>query len=207
MSDRAREEGAPVRLRCLGGAEAPPEVVADAQRVLRLSAVAKQCLWEVLGPSLNEVPPPGMDELVAEFCRAYDVAEDDLGPAVRGCRFLLREASRADLSHLEFAEDVAAVSGGSVELGAILLAGYEGAKAHLRREILRGALGDHGKILEAITWRVDHVAASDRGQNLRIPVTLLTLRYREGDERGRVTLQLLPDAVRELKAACEKILA
>jgi len=204
MSDSPHEH--PARLHCLGGAEAPPEIPGDVRRVLKLSAIAKQCLWKVLGPSLNEAPPPGIDELVDQFCRAYDVSPDDLAPAIRGCRFLIREASRADLSTVQFAEDVAAVSGGSVELGAILLPGYEGAKVHLRREILRGALGDHGKLVEGITWRVDQVTGCDRGQGLRIPITLLTLRYREGDERGRVTVQLLPDAVRELRAACDKIL-
>lgn len=36
-----------------------------------------------------------------------------------------------------------------------------------------------------------------------MPVTMLTLHYREGSESGRITLQLLPDVIEKLKAMCE----
>ena len=60
------------------------------------------------------------------------------------------------------------------------------------------------KLLEGIDWRLDKLEASDRGHDLRAPVLLLTLRYREGRKSERVTLQLLPDTIRKLKRVCER---
>jgi len=41
---------------------------------------------------------------------------------------------------------------------------------------------------------------------LKMPVALVTLHYLEGSEAGRVTLQVLPDMMGELKNVCEKVL-
>jgi hypothetical protein len=88
----------------------------------------------------------------------------------------------------------------------LVLAGYEPAKAQIRHEIIKSALADHGKLLTGVSWRLDAVQASERGANLRTPVAMLTLRYRDGAEAGRVTLQVLPDMMAELKDACDRIL-
>jgi len=51
---------------------------------------------------------------------------------------------------------------------------------------------------------VDNVTASDRGAKLNTTVVLLTLRYRDGNREERITFQLTPDAVRELKLFCDR---
>ena len=55
-----------------------------------------------------------------------------------------------------------------------------------------------------IDWRVDNVTASDRGAKLDTTVVLLTLRYRENNRVERISLQLTPEAIRELKSFSDR---
>ncbi len=111
--------------------------------------------------------------------------------AVRACRFLLRQAAMLDLSEAALAEDLARL-GDTGEVRAALLPGYATVKKVVRSEVVRGALVDHGKVVERVAWRVDHVASSNRGANLDVPVAVLSLWYREGERQDHVTLQLPP---------------
>ncbi len=79
--------------------------------------------------------------------------------------------------------------------------------AQVRRQLLRGALIDHGNVLEGVDWRVDQVATSSRGGLLREPVGVITLRYRTGGKEERLTVQLVPEALHELQQACESLAA
>jgi hypothetical protein len=83
--------------------------------------------------------------------------------------------------------------------------GYEAAKVLVRHEIARAALADHGKVVERVDWRVDQVVTSNRGEKLGVPVAVVTLSYREGERRDRITLQLPPQALRELAAMCQRL--
>ena len=95
-----------------------------------------------------------------------------------------------------------------VNLGTVL-GSYDALKKPLRAEILEATLFDHGKVLVGIDWRIDRVTASDRGQNLDLPLALLTLHHREGHKErtrdGKTTLYLHADALRELTTACQRI--
>jgi hypothetical protein len=51
----------------------------------------------------------------------------------------------------------------------------------VKQEILYGTLTDHGKLLVGVDWRVDSMLNSHRGQSVPSPVTMVTLRYVEGD--------------------------
>lgn len=194
------------RLRSLGGDSPPDGVAADLRRVLTLPASAQQRLWEVLGPSLRDPVPPSVGEQVARFCAAHGVREAELAPAIRACRFLLRGAATEDLSPPRFIEDLVALSGeDGAALGEVLLPGYESARAHVRGELLRRSLTDHGKLLEGAEWRLDIASAGSRGKNLRVPIIHLTLSYREADSDERLTLQLTPDMVRSLRTLLGRI--
>jgi hypothetical protein len=171
-----------------------------------LPPAAKRQLWQALGPSLTEPVPPEVERLLDAFCARHGVSDVDLATALKACRFLLREASRADLDAAAFAADVDALSGGSEEIRTILLAGYEAAKSVLRREILRNSILDHGRLLAGVDWRLDRVLASEHGSNIGASVAVLTLRYREGDRQERLTLHVLPETLRELRDACDKLL-
>ena len=110
-----------------------------------------------------------------------------------------------NLDEADFAEDLARLGDGG-EIRAALLPGYAMAMTALRGDMALGALADHGKVVDGVAWRVEHVTASNRGQGLDVPVVVLTLAYREGERRDRVTLQLLPDALVELQAMCARLL-
>jgi hypothetical protein len=208
--DRAGGEGgagAPLRLYCLGGGAAPPDLGADLARLARLPTEALAKIWQVLGPSLAERIAPETGQLLDVFTAAYRIDADDLALALKACRFVIREAARLDAPAGAVADDLDRLCPGAPLVREILLAGYESAKAQIRHEILRSALADHGKLLVSLNWRVDAIQASERGMKLGLPVSILTLHYREGAETGRVTLQVLPDMLAELRRVCEQILS
>ncbi len=195
-----------VRLYCLAGGEAPPEVGADLLRLLRLPAEAVQKLWQVLAPNLAETITPETEQLVSVFCSAYRVDPDELAPAIRACRFLIREAARLDLSAGALADDLERLCPDEALVKELVLAAYESGKEPIRHAIVKAAVADHGKLLVGVKWRVDAIQASEGGAKLRAPVAMLTLHYLEGVEMGRVTLQVLPDMMGELRAVCDKVL-
>jgi hypothetical protein len=192
-------------LRCLGGLPAPPDVVADIAVLSTLPLSARRQLYRVLGPCLVEPVPGSVDVEIDQFCRELSLDAAALARVMRASRFLLRQAAMLDLLAADFAADLAGLD----DTGALheaLSPGYEAAKRVVRSEIARGALDDHGKVVERVAWRVDHVTASHRGRHLDVPVVVITLGYREGDRQDRVTLQLLPDALLELQAMCQQLL-
>jgi hypothetical protein len=198
----------PITLRSLGGAPAPPELAADMRLVGELPPAAFSTFWQVLGPSLADPLPKDAEVLLSTYCRTHGLDPDRLARALKSCRFLLREAARRDLSPEHFGADVAALHPPVPDAPAVqdlLLAGYAKARVALRTEILRGALMAHGNLLVGLDWRVDTVEHSDRGVNIRAPVAMLTLRFREGDETRRITLQVLPDLLAELEQACHRM--
>jgi hypothetical protein len=194
------------RLHCLGGQPVPDGIERDLARILELPASARARFWEVLGPCLAEPLPDTVEGRLDAFCRAHEAPSENLARALKACRFLLWQASSRGLACDAFAADLASLHP-SQELADILLAGYDAAKAQVERELLRAALLDHGNVLEGVDWRVDHVATSSRGGLLHEPVGVLTLRYRAGGKSKRLTVQLVPDALRELHQACESVVA
>ena len=193
-------------LHCFGGGEAPPDLATDLSRLLRLPPEGLTRLWQALGPCLVEQISPETGQLLDLFCAAYKLDDDDFARAIKACRFLVQEAARLDLPAAALAEDLDRLCPDDPLIKEILLAGYEPAKTQIRQAILRAALADHGKLLVGAQWRVDTIQASERGRNLAMPVAMLTLHYREGGESGRITLQVLPDMMLELRGICEKVI-
>lgn len=196
----------PPTLHAAGGARPPPDLAGDLGRLaaMRPEAVAK--LWQALGPCLSD---PGSEETARTldvFCAAYGVDEDDLARGIKACRYLIEGGARLDLPAEKVAEDIGRLCPEAPEIGTVLLAGYEPVKAEMRRAIVASALAEHGKLLLGVQWRVDVVDSSDRGARLGVPVVMLTLRYREGSEERRITLQALPDMMGQIKGICEHVL-
>jgi hypothetical protein len=208
MSGSPDETAPSVKLHCLGGREAPPEIAGDLRLIEDMPARAREDLFRVLGPCLAEEPAGrGLEERLEQFCRSNAVTPGDLTRVIKSARFLFREAARIELDAERFERDLAALLGdGGEKTKEALLSGYEAAMGELRAEIVEGSLADHGKLLVDIGWRVDTLSTSDRGVKLRTPVVLLTLRYREGDRQERITLQALPSVLEELRRICEHIL-
>lgn len=197
---------AALRLHCLGGGEAPPELGADLLTLSGLPVEALQRLWQVLAPSLADPIAKETEELLDVFCTAYHVNDDVLARVIRACRFVIREAAQRDVATTALAKDLDLLCPGDALVRELVLAGYPSAKEQIRRQILRTSVSDHGKLLVGIKWRLDAIQASEGGSQLKLPVAMLTLHYLEGKDEGRVTLQVLPDMMGELKTVCERVL-
>jgi len=202
---RGEQAEAPVRLRCLQGKPTPPDLASDLRALTRLPEAARAGLWSVLGPCLTEPLPAEAEGMLDAFCRTHRLQRDDLARPVKACRFLLREAASAAVPRATFVQDLRALCGGDDAIQQFLFAGYDAACKVVRQEVLQGTLADHGKLLVGIDWRLDSVQASNRGSRMRVPVALLTLRYREGDETRRITLQVLPETLRQLTQTLTEI--
>lgn len=193
-------------LQALGGRPAPDEIARDLALILDLPPSARARFWEALGPCLVDPLPDAIEARLDAFCRAHQAPADPLSRALKASRFLVWQAASRALPRETFAADLAIVLP-SEEVREVLLAGYDAARAQVRRELLRGALLDHGNVLDGVDWRLDHVATSSRGGALREAVGVITLRYRAGAREERLTVQLVPEALRALHQACEEIAA
>jgi hypothetical protein len=192
------------RLNCCQGNPAPSYVVEGWKRFIRFPEAARNNFLSLLAPAMREPADPENRQRIGTFSNGHGLAEDDVVAAMRSCDFLLRQASMLDLNADAFQQDLADLSGGDLQAAGPVLANYNAAKADLRLQILRETLADHGKVLVGLDWRVDKVTASDRGVQLNSDVVFLTLRYRESNKVERITLQLTPEAVKELKLFCER---
>jgi hypothetical protein len=165
---------------------------------------ARRQLYRALGPCLTEPVSKAGQSQVEEYARDFRVPRADAVRAVKACRHLLRQAAMTNLTAAQFVEDLAAL-GDAGALSEALLSGYDEAMKVLRQEIVLGTLGDHGKIVDRLAWRVDRVEGSDRGDGVGIPMVVLTVSYLEGTRRGRVTLHMLPEHLPALREMCERL--
>jgi hypothetical protein len=193
-----------IRLKCCQDRPVPQPVVEGWKQFLGFPEKAMNSFWGILRPALMQPANPNNRQRIESFCGDYGLKETDVVAALRGCDFLLRQAAALDMDAALFRQDLATLSEG-VEQGAeVILSQYEGAKADLRKVIIQESLADHGNVLVGIDWRVDNVTASDRGTKLNTTVVLLTLRYRDANRTERITLQLTPEAMKELKLFCDR---
>jgi hypothetical protein len=203
----SNETPLPLRLHALGGGDAPPDLADDLRRLLRFPPEALDKLWQALGPCLAHKLSDETERLLDVFCAAYRLSDADLARVIKACRFLIQGAARLDVPALQLADDLDRLCPDAPLIKELLLAGYEQAKSAIRQEIVQAALVAHGKLLIGAQFRVDVIDTSERGTRLRQPVVLLTLQYCEGAEAGRITLQVLPDMMGQLKGICEQVLA
>jgi hypothetical protein len=189
----------------LGGMSPPPELSLGLKDLLLLPKEAQDHFWEVLGPSLRVPVPKDLDQHLLAFQRQHEAPERRLARALGASRQLLRQAVGNNLTVAEFEGDLARVSEDAAKLGRILLPAYERAVPIVREEVLYGSITDHGKLLAGVDWRVDSMLLSHRGRRLQSPIAIVTLRYIEGKEQRRITLQVLPEMIDQLKAMCERI--
>jgi hypothetical protein len=202
MTDSPKPE---TGLHCFGDGPAPPQVADGWKLLLGFPKGARDGFWNLLGIALMEPSNPKFHERLEAFCREHALAEKHAVAAIKACDILIRQASGLDLDRERFGEDLAALSDGQQEGPEVLLSQYDAVKLELRKRILEGSLADHGKVFVGLDWRVDNVASSDRGAGINADVILLTLRYREGERLERITLQLTPESLNEIKLFTERI--
>ncbi|MBI4954663.1 MAG: hypothetical protein HY908_21740 [Myxococcales bacterium] len=184
--------------RCLGGATPPASLGADLATVRALGAEAELALWELLEPHLGPRVAADASERATRFCATHGLRRDDTLPLVRGCRFLFRQAARADASVELVREDLAAALGDAARAGRLAEL-YGRALPAIRALDILDSLGRFGPVLRGAALRLDRVAVSRHLPEAVVPVALLTLEYADGPREAELTLQLGPAALAELR--------
>lgn len=177
----------------------PADLARDAQRLERLNDGAIAALGEVLPRCVLEPMSAELGQQLSRLCLRHEIAEADLGYVVRAVRWLLREASAADLEGSALGADITAIWSEPRRLAEVLLGPYPAIKQEIRKQLLEDALLKHGNVLAEVDWRVDVVAADRKAARLMSPVALVTLSYKSADGPGRLTLQLLPEQLTRLQ--------
>jgi hypothetical protein len=197
---------APGRQR-LAASGATAAVVAAWQALQALPEAAARDIWAVLGPMLDAPRSPEVAERFRNYCRVHELVPAIAGRMFEELRGVVQRAAAAGVAPGAFAADLAALDPGTTDRGAgqVLVAGYAKALPVLRRRILVETLSDHGAVLTGIDWRLDRVAASNHGADIEAAVLLVTLRYRENGRDERLSLQLTPDGIRQLKELAARI--
>ena len=188
----------PQGLLSLGGAPASATLNADLAQLKRLPTSVRDDLWRLLEPNLAAAVDDRAEHAVARFCAEHGVITADLLPVVRSSRLLIRAAAERDVPVEGFAQDLSQLCDDD-DCRRALLACYAQAHPRLRAERVLTALGDYGAVLEDARARVDLVAASRHGDMRAVPVVMLTLRYRDGDDVQRLTVQVAPQMMKQLK--------
>lgn len=203
-SQNAAATSTEIKLRCFQDNAAPAVVLDGWQRLTRFTKEAKSDFWNVLRPTLMRPNHPSNERLLKTFCSKFSLAEADVVDALRCCDLLFRRASALNLDHAAFQQDLTALSSGDAGAEEFLMAQFDEAKGALRQQIILDSLADHGKLIVGVDWRIDDVSVSDRGVALNKRVVLMTLRYREGNMQERITFQLTPEAINELRQFCNR---
>lgn len=167
--------------------------MADAERANKLSDAAVADLWRLLEPCVLQPMSPGLERELGAFCRHFELAEADLGHAIRIASYLLRRAAAVNLSADDFAQDLTTVWPQAEALRALLVTRYANMVAQLRDSLLAEALLKHGNVLANLDWRVDRVVADSKAPRLDLPVALITMNYQNRDRSENITLQMTPN--------------
>lgn len=176
------------------------EVAADLAKLGSFPNAARADLWALLGPSLGEVIPDRISDEIVDFAEQHGVDPVDVAHVLKAWRATFRSAIHARVpvnelvGHLERQLDRAAW------IEPFVRSGFEPAKTQLGREAAALATFDHGPVLVGSRWRVDTIAASDRGAPDVGAARLgfVTLRYRDASGDRSVSLQTTPAELDEL---------
>ena len=118
---------------------------------------------------------------------------------------MLKRAAEANATAEQMAQDLAAVDAADQAEAIVALYGAQG--NDLRAELARAAVLSHGNVMSGIEWRIDSVASTDRAKEINLAVAMLTFHYVDNATDKRITLQVLPDMLGELRRVCDQILS
>jgi hypothetical protein len=191
-------------LQCLNGGAPAGDLLQDFAALARLPEGARARFWDVLGPTLADPIPGTVEAVLDRFCSTWSVNTEDLSRTLRGCRFIMRAASRLRLPREAFERDLAMLLPNDAEGAAILLAGYERAAAYVRQDTVEREIIQHGKLLVDVDWRIETHHESKQARGLNQPAVLLTLTYRDGARTEQLTVHALPQTLLQLREMLDR---
>ncbi len=194
------------RLRCLGDQQASDDLAGDLAAMGELREAAREQLWELLGPSLQDPLPDSVNDLAAAFCERHGVHPSLVARIVRGARAVLRAAVLFGIDQAALDRDIEALLGPGSAAAAVLRAGFDAARTVLLRDAVQKSLAEHGTLLRGMDWRLDAIVASPHGAAIHAQVFTLTLRVQRAGVADRITLQATPETMLELHAQLGRLL-
>lgn len=193
-------------LACLGGKPMKLGVINDLKRLSLLPEAALTNIWQVLGPLIGgELKADRLERHLGPFCETYRADRNDILRGLAATRALLRGAAEQDLAVDKFVEDLEKLEV-EVLTARMICAGFDRAMVLLRGELMMVSLLDHGRVLKKVDWRIDQMRGSNRGKNLNAPVATITFNYQDGEKADRMTLQVLPPVLRQLREVLDELL-
>lgn len=196
----------PVRLNALRGSRAPLHLADDLAQLCILSSAARDDFWVLLELHLRREVTEAMGEVAQRFAEAFDIEVKRLVRLVRGCRLLLRSAAMADLSVEQVTIDLNMLCGDNPEVVQQVTAWYRKALPLVRSLHVMETLPDFGAVLQDVRVRKSFIPTSRHLPDAVTPLSSMTLDYREGGQRKRLTVQLTPQIVALLRARCDEII-
>ncbi len=186
-------------LHCLGGNPAPQQISNGWAAYQSLPKASQANIWDLVAQGAADPAAPDFLNRLEEYRQSHEIEAETLHAVVQSCGFILSQSTAFDLSADQLRSDLVNLSKDSEAGFDPLLSRFDGFKSRLREGMVFGSLADHGKVLTSLDWRVDRVASSSRAAQLNTDVVYLTLRYREGEQDGRVTLQVSSAGIADLK--------
>jgi len=194
-------------LHCLGGRTASIQVKDDLARLSLLPLEVLGHVWSVLGPLLGrELTKDRINRVAGPFCERHKIDIEDFMFGVVAARLVLRGAATEDLNVEQFVGDLEILEV-EIPVARLLTAGFDRASAMVRGELMMATLMDHGRVLKNTDWRIDQMRGSNRGKNLDAPVASLTFNFQDGDKAERITLQVLPPVLKQLRNILDEVLS
>ena len=190
-------------LHSFAGGEVPPQLAADLRTLCALPESVRDSLWTLLEPNLVATVGPEAEALAVAYCRDHSIAPEKLVPLVSGCRVLFFEAARHDLSVQQVAGDLQQLCQ-DAEAARVLTVCYKKALPLIRARTVMDTLGRYGAVIDSMDIRMDYIPISRHVTNM-VPLAMLSMHYREGDERKRITVQVPASALVKLEKAIEAL--
>lgn len=186
------------------GQAGPDELAPALNGLLALPDAVREQLEALLDPCLEPVPEDQLENRIARLCRRHELDPRVTVPSFKATVLLFRSAAVNACTPEELGQDLRALGGDG--LATLLLPVYEAAFPKMRMRIMQESIAAHGRVLTGIEWRIDTLGSSSRGRKLDVPVAMMTFAYQQGPNADMFTIQMLPDAVAELRDICDHLL-
>ena len=196
-------------LHSFAGAIAPPGLGDELAGFAALTPPARERFWELLEPNLANEVSDRVEALVEQFCVETGVTPTQLVPVVRACRQIFRTAAGIDVGVEQVAEDLKALLADRADAAETirrLTACYAKALARIRSANIVAFMTEYGPVLDKVRIRVDYVRTSRHDASAMVPVALMSLRYREGEDDKHLTLQASMSTLIELRHLCNALI-
>jgi hypothetical protein len=204
--DATKEAATQPLLHALDGKPAPAEMGDALAKLASLPEAGRSHIRDLIVSNLEALAEDQLDNRIVRLCRRLELDAEQVAPVVKACHFLFRTAATNNVEPRQLAVDLRALCAPHPIVAELLEPIYAEALPALQQESVVRALGEHGKVFGGVSWRIDTIGATSHCKQLGIPIALVTLHYKDGNDGKRITLQMVPEMLGQLREACDAML-